>query len=1152
MFPNKMASKKSFKSIINDTIIDDIDVYNIDKYIKQLKDKIVINNFPLKLKLIATSEFNTPLAFDIIESHYSHPVKVIQTKNNLEKFYDGFTDGFKAWVDCFQERGSGFVFRNIKSVEVKQYKYSYQKASSYIPLQFKSTNIINVQNTNDNQCFLWSILAKSFPANRNKQRVTNYIQYEDKLNMSGIEYPVSIDDIPKVERLNPGLSINVYALNNQTNKESLFPVHVSNVESNDRFDLLYIESNQNTHYCLIKDLDSFRYDKNKHKQYTCRNCLQGFQRKETMEKHKEICFNHKHCNTIMPKKGKNDVLKFKNHQFQERLPFAIYCDFEANNIPIETSHPNPSESYTNKMFKQEVNSYGIYVKSHYPDIYKSQYFSYIGKDAKEKFVKTIIKIYKNITYRLYLNEKKEPMLTKQEEDEFQQATSCYICEKELKEHKIREHNHLTGEYRGAACQSCNTKEGKSSKLIPVFFHNGSNYDFHFIIEELVKYEDEYNKVSPLSKNSEEYISIEYGSTYKKLRFLDSYRFFQKGLANVAKSLKDFPILESEFNEIELLKEKGVYPYEYIDSIVRLNDTELPSKDKFYSTLKQEGITDEEYQHAQEVWNTFNCKTLKDYHNLYLKTDVLILADAFEQFRDFFLHYHNIDPCYCFSAPGLTWQCGLRYTDIQLELLTDYDMLLMFEKGIRGGFSGVLGPRHVKAFNKYTPNYRGNGNRILDDHEMKECMERLKRGENLNDFLTEKFLLYLDANNLYGWAMSQKLPTRDFKWEANEDYYKDIPEGRGCLVECDLEYPDKFKTRKYPLAPEHMAATENMLSDYQLNLLEKQNTKLGKEEKLFLTLYDKKKYVVHHSILKYYIKLGLKVTKVHRIISFEETNWLKSYIDFNTQQRTKSKSDFEKDLWKLMNNAFFGKTMENIRNRSEIKLLSNEDEIKKYINKPNFKDSIIFNENLIAIVNNITSIKFNKPIYLGQAILDYSKQLMYKFYYEVVEELWPDNELVASDTDSIFLSVKTKDIYEDMKQIIQELDTSDYPEDYSLHSKVNKKVIGKFKDELNGKIMSEIVFLRSKAYAYSLSDLTEKKKLKGISQTTVKKDITLNDYKNCLFNNEIQLNKMYRLNSEKHNMYINEVNKVSLNPFDDKRYICEDGINTLPFGLYTFI
>jgi hypothetical protein len=179
--------------------------------------------------------------------------------------------------------------------------------------------------------------------------------------------------------------------------------------------------------------------------------------------------------------------------------------------------------------------------------------------------------------------------------------------------------------------------------------------------------------------------------------------------------------------------------------------------------------------------------------------------------------------------------------------------------------------------------------------------------------------------------------------------------------------------------------------------------------------------------------------------------------------------------------------------------------------------------------------------------------MYKFYYEVINTLWERNELVASDTDSIFLSVRTKDIYEDMKEIIDELDTSDYPKNHQLYSEKNKKVIGKFKDELNGKIMNEIVFLRSKAYSFTLTDLSnqkvqEEKKLKGIGRTTVKKDIKFDDYKDCLFNNKTKMNKMYSLNSNKHEMYINEVNKISMSPFDDKRYILDNGIDTKPFGM----
>ena len=318
--------------------------------------------------------------------------------------------------------------------------------------------------------------------------------------------------------------------------------------------------------------------------------------------------------------------------------------------------------------------------------------------------------------------------------------------------------------------------------------------------------------------------------------------------------EDFKIMTDFYKDINLLKQIGVYPCEYIDSLEKLNETQLPPIEAFYSTLKQETITEEEYQHAQKVWNTFNCQTLLDYHILYLKADVLILADAFEKFREFFLKYHEIDPAYCYSAPGLTWLCGLKYTQVKLDLLTDYDMLLMFENGIRGGYSGVLGDRYVKANNNY-----------LKDYDSSK---------------SSNYLLYLDANNLYGWAMSQKLPTSDFKWEADTSYnWRNPPDERGYIVECDLECSlnTKFKTQKFPLAPEKLKIRKEDLSEYQLSCLSIEDKKIGNVPKLILNLKDKEKYVIHYELLKYYEFLGLKVKKIRRIISFKQKAWLENIL-----------------------------------------------------------------------------------------------------------------------------------------------------------------------------------------------------------------------------------------------------------------------------------
>ena len=382
--------------------------------------------------------------------------------------------------------------------------------------------------------------------------------------------------------------------------------------------------------------------------------------------------------------------------------------------------------------------------------------------------------------------------------------------------------------------------------------------------------------------------------------------------------------------------------------------------------------------------------------------------------------------------------------------------------------------------------------------------------------TTRFLLYLDANNLYDDGMSQPLPTGDFRWEDPETYkWKTPPEGRGCIVECDLEYTvnAKLKTYKFPLAPEKLKVNKQELSEYQLNCLETEDKKIGNVPKLILNLKDKKDYVIHYELLKYYETLGLKVKKVSRIISFKQAPWLQKYIDLNTKERTKANSDFEKDLWKLMNNAFYGKTMENIRERINLKFAKTKEQARQMFSKPTYKDHIIFTDDLIAILNNNPSVKFNKPIYLGMCILDFSKLTMYKFYYEKINKLWLDNEIIGYDTDSFFLNITTEDVYKDMLQILDDLDTSNYPKNYFLYSDKNKKVIGKFKDELAGMIMSEIVFLRSKAYSFLVEKgcsyegiklnkdqeklLKPAKKLKGITKATITRNIVFQEYKDAI-------------------------------------------------------
>ena len=353
--------------------------------------------------------------------------------------------------------------------------------------------------------------------------------------------------------------------------------------------------------------------------------------------------------------------------------------------------------------------------------------------------------------------------------------------------------------------------------------------------------------------------------------------------------------EYEGKNLELLTRKGVYPYDYMYTPKKLKETELPPKEAFYSRLNNKGISDEDYAHARKVWEAFEMKTLEDYHNLYNKLDVLLLADVFENFRNFCIKNYNLDPAHYYTAPGLAWDAALKITDVKLELLSDIDMLLMVEKGIRGGIS-MVSNRYGKANNKY----------MGDSFDAKE---------------PSKYITYLDANNLYGLAMNESLPIRGFKWMEKSQL--ETWEKHPCILEVDSEYPQSLHDlhNDYPLAAER--------------------TEVNKVDKLIPNLGNKEKYVVHYENLKQYLSLELKLIKIRRGIKFEQSPWLEKYIRLNTELRTEAKNDFEKNFFKLMNNSVFGKTMENIRNRIDVKLVNNREKGEKLSAKPNFKHCNIF-------------------------------------------------------------------------------------------------------------------------------------------------------------------------------------------------------------------
>ena len=229
--------------------------------------------------------------------------------------------------------------------------------------------------------------------------------------------------------------------------------------------------------------------------------------------------------------------------------------------------------------------------------------------------------------------------------------------------------------------------------IPVILHNLGGYDAHLLMQGMARVPGE---IKCIPNNTEKYISLSLGN----VKFIDSINFLQSSLDKLVKSTDSFLIMQRTFMEEDkrrLLLKKGIYPYEYMDSFERFDETELPEKEKFYSSPSGKGITDEEYGHAQEVWKKFGCQNLGDYHDLYVITDVLLLADVFENFRKMCKEKYGLDPAHYYSAPGLSWDALLRKTGVELELLTDLDMHLFIERGMRGSIS-MASKRHAKANN----------------------------------------------------------------------------------------------------------------------------------------------------------------------------------------------------------------------------------------------------------------------------------------------------------------------------------------------------------------------------------------------------------------------------------------------------------------------
>ena len=818
----------------------------------------------------------------------------------------------------------------------------------------------------------------------------------------------------------------------------------------------------------------------------------------------------------MPEEG--SVVKFRKYKNTSWFPFVVYADIECKTTKLETPDLNPESSYTIKTQYHEPASYVFRFVSYNQLVMENKTLIYVGEDCMDKLVEELEYLV-SVIYN-----KPEAKHIYEREDKIRQANShiCHVCKKGFDNNynpKVADFEYFTGEYLGASHKNCrNTKPN----FIPIFFHNLAGYDSHLFITKLASnFRGE--KVDVIPTNEQKYISFTKHSqvgTYKdkngkeqniyfKLRFVDSLKFMNAGLETLVNNLpkNKFKNLEERFSgrKLELAKRKSIFPYDWFDCDEKLKHTKLPPIEDFYSNLYEQNITRDEYNFALEVWKEFNCQTFKDYVEIYNLIDTLLLADIFENFREICFDNYGIDPACYFTSPGLFWDAMLKETGIELELLTDVDMFLFFKRMIRGGIS-MISNRYCESNNPYM-------------------------GDLYNPKKKNSYTMYYDANNLYGFIMMEKLPFKGFEWMTVEEMvnWKNI----SCVLEVDLEYSKELHDlhNDLPLCPENIE-TKNKI------------------KKLIPTLNNKEKYVLHYRSLLLCLDLGLKLKKIYNGIKFEEKDWMKPYIEKNTRLRTRATNDFEKDFFKLGNNSVFGKGMEDETNRCVVELVTTVKRLMKLTCKKNLKGVRVFGNDLMSVHMANTNVKITKPIYIGACVLDTSKIPMYDFHYNYIKKKYGNlAKLLDMDTDGVKYHIITEDIYKDMNENIEIFDTSNYPDNHpsGIRNGVNKKVPGKFKDELGGEIIKEYSGIRSKLYAYLTLNNEEEKKAKGIKKYAIKNKLIFKDFKDCVLNKTIKRITQSNIRSYDHKVYTEIINKVAMNWYDDKRYILENGIDTLAWG-----
>lgn len=924
-------------------------------------------------------------------------------------------------------------------------------------------SILNVKNVTDRRCFYycvnaWYMIKNKIPIKntKNASRHTNYIT--NVFNWDNI----NIDDF-KLSNVNQFCTSNNIGIviweicgNFKINKI----IDFNNYQ--DIIPLLLYKG----HMMLIKNPNKFfnaiTFNLHLKKIYLCEHCF-SFQSCNNRKYQNHMLYECKNrtCFTLKKKQYKlpfESKITFNNMCNKIKNRYVLVADYEAI-LPKTIINDIVENSYKINIHRPFMIGYALTIDD---TLYTSGNFK--GDECTSDFLKMI----DDLTVKI--NEDKKIIRMSYQKINVDGNVTCQICSSII----VSNHTVLTELGNFIMHEKCADLLLDKSFSLKVIFHNFKNYDSHFIIDEIFKN----NKgIFTIPKTKEKYTTIQYINNNVNVRFIDSYSFLQGSLDSLSKKLVTRKYYKGNIT-------KMVFPYEYIDSIDKLYEEKLPSNvNDWYSTLKGCSPSIDDIQDSIKYYNEKGYKTIYDYAIDYMMTDVYLLLEIIYSFKTTSFNTYGIDPLHYFTLPGYAWDVTLNIINVQPCLLRNRDMIDLIIDNIRGGVSSVSRRKWLKD----------------DDNNS---------------------IFYFDANNLYGWSMSQSLPYDDFKFvflntidEITKlilDY--NIDDEYGYILTVDLHYPEHLHEshNELPFLPERI------------------------NDKLCLSLQNKKMYTCHILNLQQAIIHGLCLDKVWNIIKFKQNKWLEKYILLNTNLRSNSTCDSDKNFYKLMNNAVFGKTMQNpLKECKHVPVaIGDLDERNKMENKVTYLSQEQWTDNLVLYEIDKTPI-MNKPIYIGFVILELSKWKMYDTFYNGIKKKWPTSTLSYMDTDSFIINVPLNRTNIDFKGVEHYFDLSVYPKTSSWYSNDNKGVLGKLKDEYPTDYIKEFICLRSKMYGMTTKNCKFIYKCKGISKSTI---LSMEDLRKNLRDGLALYTKQVNIKSVKHELGTWVTNKKTLSNEEDNKRI----------------